>query len=58
MNVTSWILDVYVIRFDITHKNFPVDETKSCTIIASIFFWKIYMDSEKSINLFEMKKKA
>ena len=68
MIVTSGILDVYVIRFDITHTNFPVDGIKSCMLKASIFFEngifinvkkipKIHVGSEKSINLFEMKKK-
>ena len=67
MNETLRILDVFVPRCHITHKNFPGDWTNSCTVISSIFFKsgilknikkieKIRMDSKKSINLFQTKK--
>ena len=67
MNVTLQISNAFVPRFYMTHTNFPGDWTNSCTVIASIFFEnailkhikqieKIHMDSEKSMNSFEMKK--
>ena len=51
-----------------THKNFSGVWIKNCTVKASIFFklvflltqkkiLKIHMDSEKTMNLFQMKKK-
>ena len=58
---------VFITRFHFTHKNFLDEWTNSYTVIVSIFlknaifinieiFFIIHMDSEKSINLFKIKK--
>ena len=62
-NVTNFGY-VIVSRFHITHKNFP-EQLHGCSIIFFFFYKssvldnvkkieKIHMDSEKSINSFEM----
>ena len=66
-NVTKFEY-VVVTRFHIKHNNFLAGGTNSCTVIALIFFKnvllkninrfkQIHMNSEKSINSFEIKKK-
>ena len=66
-NVTNFGY-VVGISFYITHKNFQGDWVNSCTVVASILFKndifvnvkkieKIRMRSQKSINLFEIKKR-
>ena len=62
------VTNVFITRFDITDKNLSGDWTICFTVIASISFpklyfqkrekkiEKIYMDSEKLMNSFKMKK--
>ena len=54
MIVTLRIFDVFAPRFHIIHKIFPGDWTNSCTLIASIFFQKLYFEKrKKKLKTFE-----